>query len=1327
MEKNHILTIILLIVLLPKACLMKKYIIFVHGLTGKVGTTWGKFSDFLKADESIEYTVKELGYYSPYFAWFMPAPTIASIASGLLTDIRKECCIENDDIILVGHSMGGIVIKQLLLKLNEENIKHNINKICFFDVPHQGAILANIGRYFSWRNRHLKSLAMNSADLEAINSAWFNRGIDRNLSILSIVDASESVVAAASSKSPFRHHPIETIQNVNHSSIVKPKSENDAVVTYLKNFIKSKRSVGQVSSQVGKPIYEWRKYDERKHELPYKTDNARQLAFESLTQALDSGTPYVRLTGLSGLGKSRLILEYQNHYNIDEKEFLVINGSDLQSTIQSEISRLSESRITGYIIIDNCKIELHNYAVNAIEINQSNLKLITTYFYHDEPIHLRNSIPIKLEMLASDKIDEIIHERLPQLDPALRKQLEVFIEGFPLLAQMATHELQKNGALTTHFTEPELVEKLINGDGTLSNESKELLIVFSLFDYFKFQKDSGQTSNIEADFINRIAQTDQKCFDKTITIFHKKELINCTSNLARIVPKPLALNLAMQWWNNSLFDTQADLVRQLPPSMLESFCRQIKYLDSSKNVNEFIENFCESHSPFGQAELLLTKAGSRLFRALVEVNPVVTTQLIYRIINSLNDTDILAISGDVRRNFIWSLEMLVFHDSCFDKAAWCLFKFAQFENESYGNNATGQFAQLFRTSLCGTEASFDKRLALLDEAMEINTEKVHFVILQAVKSAISTQGGTRIVGAEYQGTKPELIEWQPKTYSEIYAYWQHHLNILIELIKHDKITEQVKNIFGNELRGLIKHPIQDQLDSAFKEVIRLSGKYWPSASQAITHAFQFDTKSLENKQIELLKSWEKLLSPDDNNLEEKLKLIVLNPSREYIEDSNGNYIDVAAEDAKALAESIKETYNDLIPHIKMLLTFPEHKQSWIFGKHLAMQLDNDAINVILDKLLNFLRNDTPNNIQFFAGFLCGINNNDINKWKEIIELISSDKALIQYYPDAVRTGEFNTHHLDIFLELIKTGSLSSSTASILNYGSVTRHLTEKEITDFCLSLRKVDATAVWVALDNLSMYMFGRKDLDLKLINQTLTVLVLNVSFKESDKLYQFDSHHWLNSVEKLLATEHKEFALKLCLHLIDQVGNYDINYNDLWDYIGEAFFKAFELHGEYLWPNISSKFLDGNYKKSYRLLDLLGSGKSYHKRDKSIFDLLDEDSVMEWCKDETALIITTKAISMFISDGDNKFFNPLLLRLISEYGDNESFNSTVAANFSSRSWMGSLIPYLQEDKKLIDPLIKHENAMVKKWSKLFIDSIDRQINYETKREAEEKMLRGLD
>lgn len=1308
---------------------MNKYIIFVHGLTGQVGTTWGNFPKFLADDPSIEYKVKEFGYTSPNLAWLFlkSAPTILSIANGVLSDIKAHCDIENDDIILVGHSMGGVVIKKMLLRLDAQGIKHNISKVCFFDVPHQGSGLANIGKYISWRNRHLKSLVINSAELEDINEQWRDKNIDQYLSILSIVDANETVVAAGSSKNPFRHHPIETINNVNHISIVKPKSENDPTVIHLKKFIKSKASVGKFGFNVGKPIHEWLKLDDRAHELPYKADAARTIAFDSLNQALNSAQPYVRLTGLSGLGKSRLLLEYKNQNEIDDSEFLVIDGTYIESEVKSTILQIIKKNAVGHIIIDNCALKLHNYAVKAIIESNSTLKLITTYFYHDEQRHLNDSIPIKLEKLASEQINEIINERLPHLDAPLRKQLEVFIEGFPLLAQMATHELQKDGILTTNFSEPELVEKLINGDGTLTKESKELLMVFSLFDYFKFQKDSHQLSNIDADFINRIAQTDQKCFDNTITIFSQKELINCTSNLARVVPKPLALNLAMEWWKTSLFDRQAEVVGHLPPSLLESFCKQIKYLDSSVNVQTFVENFCDSQNPFGQAELLLTKAGSRLFRALVEVNPVVTTQLIYRVIRNLKDDDILSISGDIRRNFIWSLEMLAFHDSCFNEAAWCLFKFAQFENESYGNNATGQFAQLFRINLCGTEASFEKRQTLLDKAMGLNTESADSVIIQAIKSAISTQGGTRIVGAEYQGTKPELKEWQPEKYSEIYDYWQHHLNTLITLIKRGNITEQIKNVFGHEIRGLIKYPIQQQLDLFFKEVIRFSGKYWPAASQSITHALQFDVKGLEQKEIELLKSWEQLLSPDDNDLEEKLKLIVLNPSREYVKDADGRYTDVAAEDAKDLAESIKGTYNDLIPHLKMLLTFPEHKQSWIFAKHLAIQLDENAINVILDNLLNFLRSDTPTNIQFLAGFLSGINDKNINRWKEIIELIAADEALVQYYPDTVRTGKFNSHHLNIFLGLISKDRLPSSAASILSYGSVTQHLTEKEITDFCLSLSKFDATAVWVALDNLSMYVFGRTDLDLKLINPALTILVLNVSFKQNDKLYQFDSHHWLNSVEKLLNIEDKEFALKLCLYLIDQVGSYDINYNDLWDYIGEAFYKAFELHGEYLWPKVSSKFLDGSYKKSYRLLDLLGSGKSYHKRDKSIFDVLDANSIVEWCKNEAALMITTRAIKMFISDGEHRSFNPLLLRLIAEYSDNESFNSAVSANFLSRSWMGSLIPYLQEDKKLIGTLINHDNLKIRNWSKLFVDSIDRQIDLETKREAEEKMLRGFD
>ncbi|ELI1840756.1 hypothetical protein RQV73_003457 [Vibrio fluvialis] len=1306
---------------------MNKFIIFVHGLGGKVDGTWGKFPQFIIDDGSIEHKVIEYGYTSPnlFKQFYLPAPTILSIANGLLTDIQARCDLQNDDIILVGHSMGGLVIRKMLLRLNAKGINHNIRKICFFDVPHEGSGFANIGKHIAIMNRHLKALVSNSSELDDLNEQWADKKLDEHLNILSIVDANETVVSAMSSKSIFRNHPIETINEVDHSSIVKPNSENDTVVLLLKDFIKSTPSVGKLNLGVGKPINNWLKYDERKHELPYKADNAREEAFNALTQALESATPYIRLTGLSGLGKSRLVLEYKNVKNIDDNDFFVINGADVATTVKRAIQRATENGAIGHLIIDNCAVDLHNYAVNAIVANNSPLKLITTYFYHDEEKYVENSIKIKLERLASQQISDIIDVRLPDLDRNSKQQLELFIEGFPLLAQMATHELQQDGQITTNFSEPELVEKLINGDGTLTDDSRELLKVFSLFDYFQYQKGTHQSINQDAEFINSIARTEQISFEKTIQAFNQKELINCTNNLARIVPKPLALNLAMEWWNTSVFDRQADLVSNLPQSLQESFCKQIKYLDSSIKVQSFVENFCHSNRPFGQAELLLTKAGSRLFRALVEVNPDATTKLIYRIIDGLNDEEISAISGDVRRNFVWSLEMLVFHNSCFEKAAWCLFKLAQFENESYGNNATGQFSQLFSTQLCGTEANFEKRLALLDKIIGLNIKSADLVIIQAVKSAISTHGGSRTIGAEYQGTKPELKEWQPKTYSEIYIYWQCHLDILITLVKRNYLTEQVKDVFGHEIRGLIRFKIHDRLDHFIKEVIRLSGKYWPAAAQSITHALNYDAKGLEPKQLELLKSWEKLLSPDENNLEEKLKLIVLNPSREHVKGDDGHYIDVAAEDAKHLAESIKEIYIDLIPHFEMLMTFPEQKQSWIFAKHLVLQVSDTATDILLEHLLDYLRRNKPKNTQFMSGFFAGLSDKNMARWNEALELVVSDENLVNYYPDVVRTGKFCSHHLDVFIKLIIEGKLSSSSAAMLSYGSVTEHLTEKDIAHFCMSLSEIDATGTWVALDNINMYMHGRKDLDLKLIYPTLRNLVLNVSFTKEDKTRHSDSYHWLNSVEKLLDTEDVEFSLNLCIHLINQVGNHDIDYSDLWDYVGEAFYKAFELHGQYLWPRVSDQFIDGDNLKQYRLLDLLGSGKSYRKRDKSIFDTIDVNTVVEWCKDEVALLVTSRAITMFISDGDSRSFNPLLLKLISEYGDNRAFSSEVSANFSSRSWSGSLVPYLQEDKKLIVPLIDNENMKVRSWAKLFIDSIDSQMEWETKREAEEQMLRG--
>lgn len=1297
---------------------MAKYIFFVHGYSSNSKKAWGEFPNFIRSEYGEEYVVDCLDYPSPNkFKVWQHAPNHLNIAEGFITDLRNKCDnLKADEIVLVAHSNGGIVVKKLIQQLELHSIKHNITKICFLDVPHTGSGWASFGNIINPLNKHIGALKNNSDSLSEINFRWIKEEHESRIRILNLIAAVDDVVSRSSSSSHYQD--TITIPNVNHAGIAKPSKKSDNVVTELLRFIQSSANLEPYITLASRTYRNWRKID-RSHKLEYVEDDQRASAFSGLESAIDSDKPLVRLTGLSGLGKSRLIVEYIDKHEIPDDFILIYNASINHESLIEKLIQAYDCQLDALVVIENCSVSLHDQ-IARIFTNPHNLKIITVDFYHDK---VQSSAHIKLQQLSVEKIEELISQLLPNASQDYIKRLSKFIEGFPLLVDMLISNFRDSGELSAEFSESDLVEKLINGDGLLSDRQRELLRVMSLFDSFKCEKSSNEENNDQKLLIIKISDSTVIDFDSVITKYREKELINVTGRFARVVPKPLAINLAMEWWKHSLIERQRELIKSIPEELIESFCNQITFLDSSVNVQDFVKNFCEGNSPFAQAELLLSRQGSRLFRALVEVNSQVTNDLLYRILNRLTDDEIINIDSDVRRNLVWALEMLVFHRLCFEKASWCLFRLAQFENESYSNNSLGQFSQLFRWQLSGTEADFSQRLEIIKNVLALNIESADVVVIEAVKTAIDTHGGTRTIGAEFQGTKPELKEWRPQTFPEIYNYWQSLLDILLEIIRRGRLIEQVKDVFGHEIRGLIRYKIPEQLDAFIKEVIKLSGKYWPSAAQSITHALHYDAKSIEAEQLEYLKSWAKLLSPDKDNLEEKLKLIVLNPSRDDVKGEDGHYIDMAAEDAKKLAEEFKNSFAELYQYFELLMTFPEQKKSWVFAKHLVLEIDN--IEGLLNEVIDYLRNHNGVNTRFLSGLLFGLNIKAPIKWKAVIELIGSDEKLIEYYPDSITTGNFEVFHLDTFIELIRKGKLPSHAASMLVYGRATEHLTEKEISRFCMSLSEIDPTAAWVALHNINMYMHGRKDIDFGTLTPVLVHLVLNASFKKEDKTRHSDSYHWLKSAQKLLKTEGEEFALKLCHHLIDQVCNNNVDYSDLWDYLGKAFYTAFELHGNFLWPKLADKFIDVSGIKQYLLIDLLGSGKSYKKRDNSIFDILDQNIVIEWCQDEVALILVGRAISMFISIDDNRIINPLIVNLISEYGDNKSFVSEISANFSSRSWSGSLVPYLEADKELIQPLMEHKNIKVKIWASNFVDNISNQIEHEIKQDAEENMLRS--
>lgn len=151
-------------------------------------------------------------------------------------------------------------------------------------------------------------------------------------------------------------------------------------------------------------------------------------------------------------------------------------------------------------------------------------------------------------------------------------------------------------------------------------------------------------------------------------------------------------------------------------------------------------------------------------------------------------------------------------------------------------------------------------------------------------------------------------------------------------------------------------------------------------------------------------------------------------------------------------------------------------------------------------------------------------------------------------------------------------------------------------------------------------------------------------------------------------------------------------------------------------------KFIAKESIIKYHLSNLLGSGNLGQKKSNSIFTLLDESIIIDWCKSKEKLDLVGRSISMFDQINKKRSVNHLLIELISNYGNQKDFLNTIYLNFHSRSWTGSLIPYLESDKELLIQL-KDNNFLFNEWRIDFISMIDRTIKSEIEREAEENIL----
>ena len=1104
---------------------MATKIILVHGLNGDPKNTWGKFPKLILEDPDLDVEmVPRYGYGFYYWPFVGASESIHNIADGLATEIDARCS-PDDELILVGHSLGGLIIRKYLLNQYFKGKLPNVKKVCFYAVPQNGSGLANIASLVGWRNQQLKSLCKDNKYLEEMNDQWVNTKIGQNFKILSVIGGKDNIVTSESSKSIFRESEVKTIVGRGHIDIVKPSGYDDTSYLVLKQFILAKNSVVKYLNEASRALNDWKSVD-RNHAYQYVSDYKRKVQLASLVEALEKEQSVVRLIGASGLGKTRILLQaIDDTDSINDECILMFDGIDHQEKIKDSIRRAVDDNAYGLAIVDNCSVELHNALAKEVSKKPCQLRIVTIGY---SPDHFEQSIIIQLEPLEDDAIKEILTPILVGLDSGDVARVARFAQGYPLMATLIATQYQTNGKLLGSIQDRSIVNKLIDGNEGVGQPEKDVLTACSLFDVFGIEQGDAA---IEAKYIaENIASSTMKVFDRVIRIFGGRQIINRAGRYARVVPKPLALTLAATWWEEASFERQTELIEKMPGSLVQSFCTQASYLDGLQSVQRFSEKLFGANSPFVKAEVLLTERGSKLFRAFVEVNPQVTSRALYNLLRTFSLSDIESIDGDVRRNLVWALEKLCFHADVFDDAAWSLLLLAAAENESWSNNSTGLFSQLYRVHLSGTAAEPDVRLHLLNKALDLDQSDVDMVVLNALREAVNTYSGSRIIGAEYQGTKTALAEWRPKLWQEIFDYWQEAFNLLLKCVERgEQQKAEVLNIVGHSIRGFVSADRIKMLDTVIKKIVEINGRYWPAALESIHHSIEFDSAGYKENQKEALQSWLRLLDPKEAELPEQLQIVVIDPPWEHSKGLDGNYIDVAAENAMALANKVADDVDELIPCLDKLLE-GEQRQSYSFGLQLSRQLKN--VDSLLKESYERLAKIDNYNLSFILGIYAGIFEKSSAIWDEYVDILAADSRLQQYYPEIIRTGDIKKKHLDVLLNLLKKKIVPEKSANLLSYGSVTNGLTPAEIAEFCLSLSEMSEAASWAALNVIYMYCFSKQDSAEK-IREQLKVLVLSVPLSKGQKSTLMDFHHWHELAQKILKERDVEFAMALARQLI--------------------------------------------------------------------------------------------------------------------------------------------------------------------------------------------------
>ena len=449
---------------------------------------------------------------------------------------------------------------------------------------------------------------------------------------------------------------------------------------------------------------------------------------------MKTGDAAVRITGLSGIGKTRIVqaLFEQEVGNTPELPPSQARYADLgQPHTTSPIQMLDALLQFGepvVLVADNCPPETHQALARRLAEVRSEVRLVTVE-YDVRSDQSEETDVVKIEAVGSDIVESLLRRRRPDLSSSDARRLAVLAQGNARLGLALAQAAPKTDSLST-FDDTVLFDRLFRQRNTPDPALKESAEVLSLVYSFDVEGDDELT------VLGSLIGKPRKKLRRHTATLRNRGLAQDRGKWCAISPHALANKLARDALENIYWRDVADTFAD-KPRLRQSFAKRLSYLRNVKEARQIVRYWMKPDRPLEDptADMKLVRSVSHLVSddLLKFVEKRIKTgdqpdQRLSQIDDLISITDLVARDENLFSRVCDILKDLALRPN----------PMRELIGKDLASEAIDNLFGLFGVNSSGTSAQTAVRISVAEKALNSSDQRVVDLGIKMLSSALET-------------------------------------------------------------------------------------------------------------------------------------------------------------------------------------------------------------------------------------------------------------------------------------------------------------------------------------------------------------------------------------------------------------------------------------------------------------------------------------------------------------------------------------------------------------------------------------------------------------